>query len=292
MTLIVHALKLFIRPYPFSWTVAVLTLVFDCMAIVGCAGPLNYARAINESPGRYVRLEAHYGHRQDGVAMPFAHPMTLSETEWARLLNGLYVQPRKKFLTVGSAQVDPDLAFNEPDRRYLAKYVAEAFMKARPDEWVVFYIGQSREDKVTDVTSGGFFVEGGLLHLVIANYLQPVAMSFIQQAIWNDPLRSVGDSFYDFVPQHDQTLQTEWQWGQTKYLLNQVSELVIDYRASLSLSDETGATSGSRQSEGRIGHGEGIQLEETLRELKRLREQGLISDDEYQLRLKKLVDEL
>jgi hypothetical protein len=207
-------------------------------------------------------------------------------------LRGLYVRPLKKFFGILPKQDEPSLAFDDDDRSYLATFLAEAFVKASPDERVVFYLSRNREPHVTEITSGGFFVRDARLHLVMANYHQPVSMTYIRQRIWNDPLHAAGDAFYGFVPQHDQTVQAG-RWGSlTQHLLDHVPELVVDHRAFLSISDKTQAGDASGKSEGGIGRREGVSVEEALRELKRLHEQGTISDEEYQLRLKNLMDAL
>jgi hypothetical protein len=271
--------------------VTIGALLFAVSAMAGCAAPRHETRAVNESPDRYVGLYALKGRGQD-TTTAFAHPIVLSEREWARLLDGLYVRPLKKFLGLLPKQDEPSLAFDDDDRRYLATYLSEAFVKARPDERVVFYLSRNRELHVTEITSGGLFVQEARLHLVMANYLQPVSMAHIRQQIRNDPLHAAGDAFYTFVPQHDQTVQTG-RWGSlTQHLLDHVPELVVDHRAFLSSSDKAQAGDTSGKSEGGIGHGEGVSVEETLRELKRIHEQGTISDEEYQLRLKNFMDAL
>lgn len=271
--------------------IGIMALVLASTAVYGCARPFLYSRTTHEGKDRYVKLGARYGYGQNGVAPRFAHPVTLSETEWAGILDEVYVKPRKSFLSTGSERAGPSLAFNENDRRYLARYLAEAFLKARPDELVVFYLSQPREPGVTEIASGGLFVEGRQIHLVIANYRQPVSMSFIEQRIWNDPLRPVGDTLYDIIPQSYQTLRTGRLWDLTQSLFGQVSELIIDHRASLAFPHETSATSGPVRLESRTDHEEGTKLEDQLRTLQRLREQGLITEEEYRLKRQSLLDQ-
>lgn len=271
--------------YPWAVPVAVVALVFELLVIDGCAGPSLYPRVIHEDKARYVRLEARYGRGQEGAAMRFSHPIALNEADWALILEGTLIKPRRWFITIGTQKADAFPAFEEGNRRYLARYLAKAFRKARPDEWVLFYLSQPREPEVVEITSGGFFVEGERVHLVLANYRQPVSMSFIQQKIWGDPLRPSGKTYYEIIPGEHQTLQTYWRWYPTKPLLAHPSELVIDYRAILSLSERPAATN--------VAPGEaGYELEKKLRILQRLRGQGLITEEEYRLKRAKLLDEL
>jgi hypothetical protein len=236
-------------------------------------------RTVNEEENRYVRFQARYGEGQDGRALKFAHPVALGESEWGHLLANIMIQEQKKFLSPGAGQPVPQPAFGEDEKRYLAKYLAEGFQKARPDEWVVFYLSRPRESGVVEIDSGGFFIEGGRLHLIVANYRQPVSMAFIREQIWNDPLHPAGDSFYDVIPQHDQTLQTARRKDLTQSLLKQVSDLSIDYKAQLHSDSGDGAAVGSS-------------IEDRLRTLKRLRDEGLISEEQFRVKQDRLLERL
>ncbi|MDN5940342.1 MAG: SHOCT domain-containing protein [Nitrospira sp.] len=250
------------------------------LALSSCSQPYLFMRTINEEENRYVRFQARYGDGQDGVALKFAHPVVLSESEWGHLLSNIIVQERKKFLALGARQPVPRSAFDESEQRYLAKHLAEGFQKARPDEWVVFFLSRPREPGVVEIDSGGFFIEGERLHLIVANYCQPVSMAFIREQIWNDPLRPAGDSFYDVIAQDHQTLQTARRKDLTQSLLKQVADLSIDYSAQLN--DDV------------IGDGEavGSSIEDRLRILKRLRDRGLISEELFRMRQERLLERL
>ena len=246
----------------------------------GCSRQYLFMRAINEEESRSVRLQSRYGEGQDGVAMKFAHPVALGESEWAHLLDSIVIQEQKKFLAPGAAQLAPRSAFDEDEKRYLAKHLAEGFQKAKPDEWVVFYLSHQREPGVVEIDSGGFFVEGERLHLFVANYRQPVSMAFIREQIWNDPLRPAGDRLYDVIPQDNQTLQTVRRKDLTQSLMKQVSDLSIDYSAQLH-DDVSGD-----------GEAVGGSIEERLRILKRLRDRGLISEEQFRIKQERLLERL
>jgi hypothetical protein len=237
-------------------------------------------RTINEEESRYVRFQARYGEGQDGGALKFSHPVVLGESEWRHLLANIVIQEQKKFLAPGATQPAPRSAFDESEKRYLAKHLAEGFQKARPDEWVVFCLSHPREPGVVEIDSGGFFIEGERLHLIVANYRQPVSMAFIREQIWNDPLYPAGDSFYDVIPQNNQTLETVRRRDLTQSLLKQVSDLSIDYSAQLH--DDVGGD----------GEAVGGSIEDRLRILKRLREQGLINEEQFRMKQNRLLERL
>jgi hypothetical protein len=260
-------------------TASLTTLVLGAMVLWSCSQPYLFMRTVNEEENRYVRFQARYGEGQDGVALKFAHPVALGESEWGHLLANIMIQEQKKFLASGAGQPVPRPAFDEDEKRYLAKYLAEGFQKARPDEWVVFYLSRPRESGVVEIDSGGFFIEGERLHLIVANYRQPVSMAFVRQQIWNDPLHPSGDSFYDVVPQRDQTLQTVRRKDLTQSLLKQVSDLSIDYTAQL-------------RSDGGDGTAVGSSIEDRLSVLKRLRDEGLISEEQFRVKQDRLLERL
>ena len=260
--------------------VGLTVVVLWTIVLSGCSRPYLFTRPINEEESRYVRFQARYGDGQDGVALKFAHPVALGESEWAHLLDHIFIQEQKRLLALGVAQPAPRSAFDEDEKRYLAKHLAEGFQKARPDEWVVFYLSHPREPGVVEIDSGGFFVEGERLHLIVANYRQPVSMAFIREQIWNDPLRPAGDSFYDVIPQGNQTLQTVRRKDLTQSLMKQVSDLTIDYSAQLH--DDVGGN----------GDAVGGSIEERLRILKRLRDRGLISEEQFRIKQERLLERL
>lgn len=259
--------------------VSLAVFALGTLALSSCSQPYLFMRTINEEENRYVRFQARYGEGQDGVALKFAHPVALSESEWEHLLSNIIVQEQKKFLATGAMQSAPRSAFDEDEKRYLAKHLTEGFQKARPDEWVVFFLSRQREPGVVEIDSGGFFIERDRLHLIVANYRQPVSMAFIREQIWNDPLRPAGDSFYDVIAQDHQTLQTARRKDLTQSLLKQVSDLSIDYSAQLH--DDVGD-----------GAAVGRSIEDRLRILKRLRDQGLISEEQFRLKQDRLLERL
>ncbi|MFO0700578.1 MAG: SHOCT domain-containing protein [Nitrospira sp.] len=262
-----------------GWLVAVplAVCVLGAVTLSSCSQPSLFMRTINEEENRSVRLQARYGEGQDGMALKFAHPVALGEAEWGQLLANVLIQEQKKFLSLGTKQPVLRPAFDQNDRRYLAQHLTEGFQKARPDEWVVFYLSRPQESGVVEIDSGGFFIEGERLHLILANYRQPVSMTFIRERIWNDPLHPAGDGFYEIVPQHDQTLERVRRQDLTQSFLKQVPDLSIDYRGQLH-SD--------------VGDGAAVRtsIEDRLRILKRLRDEGLISEEQFRLKQDRLLE--
>ncbi len=269
-----------------TWWLAGLVTV---LAMHGCGGPVRYSREVQEDPHRYVRLEARYGYGPqygyDGAAMRFAHPVALSETEWARILQTIRVQPRKGLLTIGMEPAGPMEAFREDERRYLARFLVEGFSKARPDEWVVFYHSRPRAHRggpgLVELASGGFFMEGGQLHFVLANYRYVASLRSIQEQTRDNPLRPAGEAFYDLVPGKHQSVRPVKIWDMTEPIRAQSVELILDYQTLLASPDEPGLKPPG-----------GAPLDERLRTLNRLYKEGLITEEEYRLKRQQLLNAL
>lgn len=274
-----------------GWLAGVVALV----AVFGCAGPGRSTRAVHEDPDRSVRLETRQGSGADSSAMRFAHPVLLKEEDWDRILTAISIQTRKRLLpSIGAGQGGPRAAFEENERRYLVRYLHEAFSMAQPDEWVVFFLSHPRDQRgdlrggpgVTEVTSGGLFVEDGRLHVVLANYRYAVTIPSLAVQILENPLRPAGEAFYELVPDGNQTLKTEPSWDLTRPFQAHAPELIVEYRSLLVRPDKPVVpheVTGARDRPS---------LEERLRTLQRLREQGLIAEEEYQAKRQQLLDEL
>ncbi len=278
---------------PFSFPFPLGFLILFCILLIGegCSGPFLYSRTIHEGRYKYVKLEARYGDGQRGASMEFSHPVSLSETDWARILKSIFVKPQQR-LFIETKEIVSRQLFSKSDLLYLANCATLAFTKAHSGEWVVFYLSDPQETGVTEITSGGLFVEDSKLHFVLANYRQLVTMPFIQQEIWHNPLKPAGETFYDIVQQPHQTLRTERRWDLTQSLRVTVPELEIDYTALLILPPDNQEQRTPAQSKGTFSQGEETQLVDKLRMLRQLHEEGLITEKEYRQKRQKLMEDL
>ena len=255
-----------------------------------CTETIRLTKAVHESPDRYVMLNARYGEDVSWVAKPFAHPLVMEEQDWARLLAGISVKPRRGLLSIGMAP-DAREAFDKEERQYLARYLAEGFAKARPDQWVEFFLSRRRDHDLVEITSGAFFSTSDRIHLVLANYRHALSMPFIQEQMRHDPVRPAGESFYEVVPGPYQSVQAV-AGNMNRPLFSHLSDVDIQYRAILSSSraprtgqDDFNAQSGSSESQP-------DQIRERLKMLQKLWEQGLITKEEYQAQRQRILNSL
>ncbi len=271
-----------------SWIVMALLTV---CSLVSCAAPIQYTRPIHEDSTRAVTLEARYGYGQEGAAFRFAHPLVLTEAQWQRILGRVQMVRRNWIIQVGAPGAGPSPAFRDDDRAYLAGQLATAFARARPDEWVLFYLSRAAESGLIEITSGGFFVEGSRLHLVLANHRLPASMPYVATQVREDPLRPMGDTYYSLSAGEHQEVRTHHDWRWTKPLLEHPMALVSDLGAILD-----GPSPDREGSDGGVTPGlsepSESEAERKFRTLDRLREKGLITEDEYARKRQELLNDL
>ncbi len=145
--------------------------------LVACATPGARTPAVYEDGNRVVRLQTvHDGH--DGK--PFAHPAVVSEDDVTRVLQGLYVETQDvplSRLVGGAMQRQP--AFSEREIAFFAPLFVKGLRQAQSNEMVTFYESAEISDLHELTTSGGLFLQGNALHIVLSNY-------GVKTEIWQD----------------------------------------------------------------------------------------------------------
>jgi hypothetical protein len=261
-----------------------------------CQGPDRSARAAHEEQERFVRLDVRAGGPSPEGPARFAHPLFLSSAEWARILAGIRIQPRKDSVLFTRDLEPPTEAFTSDETAYLSRALSETFARARPDEWVVFGMSRVLPSGLNEITTGGWFAEGTRLHLLLANYRHSVTRTAVRERLWKEPLRALASPFYDVVRDERHTVV------KGAGLLSALSsgsgpEIVIEYLAlpgappaaiRPSAVEKTMPVEkvSPAQETGRLPS---VAAEERLRTLKRLREQGLITDEEYREKKKEIL---
>lgn len=271
--------------------IGVTVLILEVTAPIGCLGPSPHATAIDDKEDRYVRVETRTSGRDSGIVVRLAHPMTLNEADWRQLLKGIEMTFRTQLFFLRITPAVRHEAFDKHDQQYLASRLAEALATAESDEWVVFYLSHPREPGVAEITSGIFFAEGERLHVLFANYRYVASMPFLQQSIRENPLRPSGDGFAELVARPYQTVLTEHSVHLSKPLFARVLELAINYRAFLA--DPNGIAAQNHGPAPSGAEDDAItKLEDKLRALQRLREQRLITEEEYRETRERLLGAL
>jgi putative oligomerization/nucleic acid binding protein len=267
----------------------------------GCVAPAHPPRPVCEScrmvcgecegQDRFVRLQGSPpGLRQDRL-QNFSHPVTLRTEDWKIILSSLRVRREGEPVLLFSLPKGPiSDAFTQDEIEYLSRTLRQAFALAQPTEWVVFGLSRSREPEVSEITTGGWFMDGRDLHLVLANYRYAVTAPSIRELVWENPLsRQV--NVYELVPGAHQTVTQVQEGGLLRASAN---ELSIAYKPLLLAEpvSQSVPPDGSSSPLFRQGRSEQRSIEERLKALKQLRDQGLITEEEYRSTRSRLLEQL
>jgi hypothetical protein len=190
-------------------------LLLACLALIsGCeTGPPP--RAVFEDGLTSVRIQ------QDPQAgSGHSHPIILTNEQMARILSGVRVRKDRYAvhrLIAGEGETGP--AFHAEEALALAPQLVKALAAAKPGELVTFY-RRSSSGSGPAYTTGGLFMHGHWLYVVLANYRQMSsdAMSLGIPAYEIDPvdspllpLRRAGYTV-SFTPQEAEVHPVEGQW--------------------------------------------------------------------------------
>lgn len=213
-----------------------------------------------------------------------SHPFHLTRKDWGLVLRSVKVRSLHLPLFGRSYTGAMEPAFNEDEVRYLGESLSQAFQEVTLKEWVAFALSRIGETGLPQLTSGAWFVRNDQLHLKLANYRVTVTLPGIRKEIWSDPLSVQPGIFYELVASDHQGLITDHDTRANPFR-----------PAASHLSIDLVALTGHRQDE--VAQPEGTTpavspLEDTLRTLKRLHEQGLINEEEYQIKKRQLLDRL
>jgi hypothetical protein len=221
----------------------------------------------------------------------FSHPFTLSPEEWKIILSSLRVQRQGEpvvLFSLPKGLISDALTQDEVD--YLSRTLSQAFAQAQPTEWVVFGLSRPGAPDVSEIISGGWFMEGSHLHLLLANYRYAVTAPNIRELVWENPLSSQVN-LYELSPGDHQTMIQDKEgklWRSTG------SELSIAYQ-SLLLAEPVSATAlpnGSSSSPLPQAQSKHLSMQERLKTLKQLRDEGLITEEEYRSKRSQLLEQL
>ena len=142
--------------------------------VAGCASGPFITATLYDSPAKYVRLQLD---RTVKKGAEHSHPTALSPEQMAAVLAGVRViEPvafvRGDIMEVVGGELPPPVhpAFTDKEVSFFAPLLALALSKATPEEVVTFYETRYISAITREVTSGGLFIQGDELHLILANY--------------------------------------------------------------------------------------------------------------------------
>lgn len=266
------------------WVVAVLAIACN----LGAAPAGRAVCGLCEEPDRFVRLQPRQSDIPAQHAASFSHPLSLNQDDLLPLLRRIHVQSRQEGFFFGSTKGPVIEAFTAEDAQFLSTSLAKAFAAAQSEEVVVFGLAHPRGSGLSEITTGCWFIEGGALHLILANYRTAVTLPGIRSLLWEEPLRRQPGLVYELVPGEYQSLVQGKDEHNSLFGSSRASQIAIQYRPIAEMDSPPGTVSGipTLLPEPRRA------LEERLEQLNRLRERGLITQEEYSAKKKELLDRL
>ena len=244
-----------------------LWLFVSCLTWIACSPQIS-SQPLRDSDMREweAYLVFPVGSKQ-ARSSTFGHPIKRNETQWKDVLSSLEVKPRSGFIFW--AKTDPEPAFRPSEIDFLSGRLARLFKEAGQHEWIAFYLQSPHSTGATEVTSGAFFVKETQLHLYLAHFRHLITIRERLPDIKRQPLNATGAFGYELAS------NSTWgvipsEWGFSKSPLARVAEAV------------------STQGIDSMGRS----IEERLRKLNELREQSLISEEEYQRKRAELLKDL
>ena len=265
-------------------------LMMAVLAVACSLGAVPASRVVCgmcEEADRFVRLQVSTRDRHAESDQLFSHPFHWSAEQWKPILRSIHVQKRGQGVFFFPSPNGPALsAFTSAEVDYLSETLTRAFAQAQPSEVVVFGLTSPKTQEITEITTGAWFVKDTQLHLILGNYREAFTMSNIRELLWQDPLHMIAGALYEFVPGPYQSLTREDN-GLGTFLIPEAPQLALTYQ-QLSL--------GAPPVDG--GHEKGSppsaypdsSLEGKLQRLKQIRDDGLITDDEFAAKKKALLD--
>jgi hypothetical protein len=147
-------------------------LAFACTGLLSACSPRQFTTiTIYDTPNAYVRLEFDRTVKQ---GLEHAHPISLKPEQIAAVLAGVRIEEPLALVRGDILQRDivppTHPAFTDGEITFWAPLLTLALSKATPEEVVTFYQTRPISAITREVTSGGLFIQGDELHLILANY--------------------------------------------------------------------------------------------------------------------------
>ncbi|THJ19718.1 MAG: SHOCT domain-containing protein [Nitrospira sp. CG24E] len=259
-------------------------ITFSLAAIVmasllsSCASSPTFPRTVYEDPTILVRLDSPL-FQEEVSSSPAGHIPELTAADLAELLRSVRIQPESSFVSywIMRNAPQPELAFPNDDAALLAPHLQRALAKARSNETVVFFLLKTRADGIPLVTTGGLLIHGDQLVVLLAHAGRPTTTQRKIETARGAPLHPLGELDFHFVPGPHQTTPAKKDLPKS-ITMTSAPALSVNYRAWLAGLLPPGRGTTPSQTEQEIP---AAMIEEKLRRLKTLHEQGLITDDEY-----------
>lgn len=249
-----------------------------------------------EQGDRFVRLQDAPAKTHQNSASNLAHPFPLSSEDWTAVLQQIHIRKRDRgWSFIAAPQDAASPAFTREEIDYLSTTLPRAFAQAQPEEWVTFSLSRTTTPDVaalTEFITGAWYVEGDSLHLIFANYREGVTMPGIRDLLREEPLHMIAGPQYEFVPGPHQ-LARPAEDGLRTFFFPDLPELVLVYSALVLEARGGNAPPAGSETFYPLplpSPSTPPSIEDQLHRLKRLKEQGLITEEDYQSKKRQILE--
>ena len=264
---------------------------------MGCATSKTVSRPILDEAYNKVRLEAWLDDSGKPVPLGFEHPVEISETDLSRILQSIQIVDPPGMLSrlILKAKATPEPAFTKKEADFLANPLASALKSAKPNERVVFFLNHRRSAYKGTTSSGVVFIKDNRLNVILGWHRRGNQPGKPDIVIGGKPFPSSNDQpFYAIAGNFQSIVEERTAPGgqETVFPKRWVS---IDYPALLESPPQTagpvpGTSAAAPEGGEETAAAPDLTLEEKLRTLHRLQEEGLITEEEYTEKKKALLE--
>lgn len=252
------------------------------VAASGCATSRTLTRTILDDSYNVVRLEAWLDDSKQPINLNFDHPAEIGEADMARILESIRVVQPPSFLSklILKAKAEAEPAFTPEEAKAFAKPLAAALRTAVTSERVVFFFHHQRSVYKGTTSSGIAFVKDKRLNIILGRYLMGNQPGAPDIPVGGNPFPTTSDQDFYIAPGPFQTIQEEKEAPGGREFVSLPRWLSIDYASLLNPPAQTTAPTPAAPA---------LTLEEKLRTLNKLKEDGLITQEEYNDKRKELL---
>ncbi len=152
------------------------TLVFFSLflSLSACAATSHLQRIVYQEDELLIVLDAQALSNVPDFEGPYAHPANIPPAEMKKILSSLKVGTQPGILMSLFSKGEAHLLFDADATDKLAEQFSQALSKAKPLEKVNFYQMKPHDAVNLVVTSGFFLVKDGKLHLRVNHYNMPL----------------------------------------------------------------------------------------------------------------------
>jgi hypothetical protein len=280
------------KPYLF-----IVALLLFAMA-TGCATNRTISKTILEDNYNSVTLQTWLDASKQPIPLNFDQPVEITDADMKRILESIQVVEPPGFLSalILKSKAEPEQAFIPSEAGFLAKPLSTALREARSDERVVFFLHHQRSVYKGTTSSGVAFVKDKHLNILLGRYRMGNEPGQPDIPTAGNPFTVTKDQDFYITPGPFQTLveeESKAPGGQENVFPKRW--LIIDYTSVLNPPPQTAApqVAPPPTEPGKVEPAPiaplPFTLEDKLKTLNKLKEEGLITDEEYNEKKKELL---